>query len=447
MIFLISCYHEVVTTSHEMMRKTNKMTNKFKKIANAAALSAAVMPYAVGALALADDDEIIKEQSDLEAAIEQAPAVERAGGPINILTRGYSDGHGNLQSHVIVSNGFGKLAFRDEGDSRITGADLALGEIYNDLAGFRFNAGTEEIKSSGDTNSRALIEKSYKDSKWLDFWNLEVQDLAKPLDDRIAGAIGLKFSDVLKDKDNVRPQFTLDSEGNFGYALIWNTSENSGIAVGGHRINDLDTFNISAHNKWGSGALEGYKVWAHAKIFENGEGLNNGLEARIRFGDKTPGGAFVNGVQDTLFNSITGFLAGDGDATFPFGIGSDPFKFDFFGAAASNSGEAGKFSFDIKYSNPGISDRTLKTDIAVGLGDISHNFLTHNKFQIGRTSYLDNQSSNSDVSNLEYHTTLLSGGKDKNGNESWAVHLGIRYTKPEDARGTISGALAVSYNF
>src|SRR5437016_507753 len=117
-----------------------KMKNIIRKYANIAALSAAFLPYAVGASAFADDEVIVKKQSDLEAAIDSVPKEEATvWTPVSLLNRGFLDGHGNYQSHHILQNGFGKLALRNESGANVYGADLNMGKLSNGyLDGLRF---------------------------------------------------------------------------------------------------------------------------------------------------------------------------------------------------------------------------------------------------------------------------------------------------------------------
>ncbi|MDO8556618.1 MAG: hypothetical protein Q7R96_05600 [Nanoarchaeota archaeon] len=368
-------------------------------------------------------DEVIKKQSDLEATIEQAPILERTGGPISILTRGYTDGHGNYQSHAILQNGFGKIAYRDETGTRIYGADLKL-------ENWRLNLGTQTFQDSSKNNGRILVEKSYKESM-LDFWNIEYQDNIK--ENNLAGAAGLTLG-------KFKPQLTADNNGNFGYALIFNDNENFGIAVGGHRVNDINAYNISSNYTFTEGTLEGYKLWARTKIFESTQG-RAGIEGRIQLGDTTPGGAFVAGVQDTLFNSITPFLGADGDATFPFGIGDGDSRFDFFGAASCTSGKAGKIGADIKYID-NATEKSLNTNVAIGLGSISETFLKNNKLQLGYKTFVEHTKTTNDLASLEYRTTLLG-----NSDNSLSLDLGIRLAKPEKKKTETAAVLALTYNF
>ncbi|MEK6918647.1 MAG: hypothetical protein AABW73_01275 [Nanoarchaeota archaeon] len=388
-------------------------------MANVAALTAALMPYALGASALAGDNAPAK--SDLERAVDS----------VVLTSRAYADGHGGLQTHQILSSDLGKVAYRGENGSNIYGADLTFGKSESNT-GVRFNAGYQSFLDSSLDNGRLMLEKSFKDST-LDFLNFEFQDNAKPFENRLASAIGFNV-------DKFKPQVTADSDGNFGYALVFNDNKID-FGIGGHRVNDSDTFNTAFSYKWSdaNSAIDGYKVLTQAKVFDTVQGQNKGFEARVRFGKKAPGGAFLVGTQDTLFNSITPFLGGDGDATFPFGIGDGDSRIDFFGASASNSGNLGSISFDVKYHDE-PSSRYFNSDVAVGLGSVSDSWIKDVVLQVGRHSDLNDKSLS--VNNADLRAKIYT-----NADKSLSLDFALRAAMPVEGKNSYSGMLGLTYNF
>ena len=400
-------------------------TNIKEKLRNALLVGSAAIGAFAPSVALANDsEEILKTQTDLSAGIDEGERAHKSffDGPVSVLQRVYSDRDGT-QSQSILQNGFCKLAYRNGSDSRIYGIDLHLDKFDSSLDGFKLNIGVEDVKSSELSDSRALLQKSY-DSKFVDFWNVEVQDNdANGLNDRVAGALGVNLTDSLK------VQGTSDNEGNFGYALFHPVGSVN-LGLGSHRVDGVDSFNLGFDTK----LSDTYKLVGHVKHSGNPQG-RDGLEVRLRLGDNAPGGAFLAGVQDTLFNSVTPFLAGDGDATFPFGIGD----ISFFDAETYTSGAAGVFGADVKFVNNTL-ERSLKTDVALGLGSVSDSYLRNNVISAGRTTNLDYRDTNTDTTNFEYRTTLLKS-------EGLSLDLGVRYEKPDEDKSRTSAALSLSYDF
>jgi|GEM_PF-4558846 len=331
-----------------------------------------------------------------------APKEEKRAPQFSLTSRNYSDKLGYITQNFLEGD-FGKIAYLETSPVVKIGADLKLGDIFKDGGAYRLNLGRITDESTDHTDSRALIEGSYKGGA-LDFWNAEYQEVdGKGI---YAGALGLRF-------DRLKVQGTANSSGDYGYGLMFKVEDNANIGVGGRHTKDKDIFDAAFDYKFTDSALEGYSLKGHFKYTDRNSG-NDTLEARIKFGEKPAGGAFLVGVQDTLFNTTTTV----DDVTFPFDIG----KFDLFGAADSITGKAGRFGADIKYKDNG-TDRFLDANAAVGLGSLDERFFKNVKLQAGYKMYFDDSSK--DMFSAELRTKLY---ESKDGN--FSLEGGYRYENP-----------------
>lgn len=374
------------------------MKNIVSRMGSALALTAVAMPYAIGSKALADDSAPKSDLSEAISVLEQYV-------PSKVSQKVYFDRDGTQSQTIISAPGF-TLAHRNEGSVDSCGLDLKVDD-------YRINAGLQN--SDGVRSSRLKLGKSSD----LGFFEVEFDDFAKQ--DRFVAGAGVKTG-------NFEFDATSDNAGNFGGAVIWNVSNNGGIGFGGHRVADIDTFNTAFSYKFTSGALEGNKILGQAKISSD-----DSLEARIRLGDTTPGGAFLVDVKDGDFNYVGAFAGGDGDVTFPFGIG----KFTYFGAADCTSGKAGQFGFDLKY-NENASDQVLNANVAVGLGSVSSDFLKNNKLQAGYVWNL--KGVGQDVTSVELRSTLYEKG-------NFSFDAAVRADRTSSGEDSYAGFLGLTIKF